>query len=90
MQFKVYTHGIPQTIVLSLIADGDVTIRGYEPGRANTNYFDEEIDASVIKALKGRLEFNCPIVSDQYMVVEITGKSVLGKRDGMRLSSLNW
>lgn len=79
MQFKVYTYGLPQTIVLSLNANSDVNVRGFDPDRANTDYFNQEIDNAAIKALKGNIEINCPLVPDQYMLVELTGDAQLLK-----------
>ncbi len=75
MKFPLYANGIPNTTVLCFDVNSvtaDLDIRGVDPFRANTVYFDVRIDKSALVALKGRIEMNIPLPPDKFMMVEIT------------------
>ncbi len=75
MKFRLYANAIPNTTVLCFDVNSitaDLDIRGIDPVRANTVYFDERIDKSVLIALKGRIELNIPIPPDTFMFLDIT------------------
>ncbi len=75
MKFPLYANGIPNTTVLCFNVDSvtaDLDIRGVDPTRANTVYFDQRIDRSAIIALNGCIEMNIPLPPDKFMMVEIT------------------
>ncbi len=78
MKFRVYTYSGPLQIVLCLEKNVDAVIKGYHPTQDNTVFFDQRIDKDSIAALDGKIAIGCPMVPENFMIVELSGPKLLG------------
>ena len=74
MTTGAYTYGLPVAVVLSMSAPQDVFVRGYLKGEPNTLYFDQRIDANVLKQNGNKARLNMPI-SPEFLSIDIYGEN---------------
>ncbi len=72
MKFRVYTQGMPLTVVLNLESSAPIIVKGYDEKANDTVYFEQEVTPEWIKDLNGLVKFPMPLSPEGYVTIDIS------------------